>query len=43
LQNKPKEVLSGTGVPSNLKGQNGNLYVDKDAKEIYLKENGKWI
>ena len=43
LQNRPKEILNGTGVPSTLKGQEGNVYVDTDSKTIYLKKNGQWL
>lgn len=46
LQNKPKEILSGSKEPSNLVGQNGNLYVRTEAdgtKTTYIKENGKWL
>ncbi len=47
IQNKPKQVHNGKGVPSNVTGQNGDLYIDKSGtgenKDIYLKDNGQWV
>jgi len=42
LQNRPKEILSGIGTPSNLKGQEGSIYVNTDTKAILIKKNGQW-
>ena len=35
--------LSGEGVPSNDKGNNGDFYLNFNEKKIYKKDNGEWI
>ncbi len=36
-------VLTGSGVPSNLLGKNGDSYIDLLTWDYYVKENGVWV
>lgn len=35
--------LSGTGVPKQSLGSNGDFYLDETTKNIYKKVNGSWL
>lgn len=34
--------LTGSGTPSATQGNNGDLYLDTDTSDIYLKQNNRW-
>ena len=40
---KKADWYVGSGIPSTSIGKDGDFYLDKLTKNIYLKENGTWL